>query len=62
MFILDDSGSMHWEGMPDELAGYGGENRLYAFPPPSHVYGGPNYFNGSERILSFDDSSGSITA
>ncbi|OYY73389.1 MAG: hypothetical protein B7Y40_09195 [Gammaproteobacteria bacterium 28-57-27] len=56
MFILDDSGSMHWEAMPDSLT-----YSDYLFPPPSHVYGGANYSDGSETIVAFDDTSSTNT-
>ena len=52
MYILDDSGSMHWEIMPDNFT-----YSEYLFPMPSHVYGGANYSDGNERIVAFDDSS-----
>ncbi|MDD2892706.1 MAG: PilC/PilY family type IV pilus protein [Halothiobacillaceae bacterium] len=52
MFILDDSGSMHWEAMPDALT-----YSEYMFPPPSHVYGNANYSDGNEYIVAFDDTS-----
>ncbi|MEW5838114.1 MAG: PilC/PilY family type IV pilus protein [Pseudomonadota bacterium] len=52
MYILDDSGSMHWEIMPDSIT-----YREYNFPPPTHVYGGQNYSDGSETIVSFADTS-----
>ena len=56
MFILDDSGSMHWEAMPDSLT-----YTDYLFPPPSHVYGKPNYSDGNEKIVAFDDTSSTNT-
>ncbi len=36
MFILDDSGSMHWEITPDSYS-------YFVFPRPSNVYGSSNY-------------------
>jgi len=41
MFILDDSGSMHWEIMPDENM----YHSTYLFPRPAGVYGGSDYAN-----------------
>ena len=48
LFVLDDSGSMHWEIMPDsELRG-----NYYMFPRPSGLYGAGDY---SERVPNFFD-------
>lgn len=41
MFTLDDSGSMHWESMPDELFNY----TLFVFPRPTGIYGSGDYTN-----------------
>ena len=41
MFILDDSGSMQWEVMPDESMHFS----IYLFPRPSGLYGGSDYIN-----------------
>lgn len=40
MMILDDSGSMHWEAMPDEVTYV-----YYMFPRATSVYGGGDYTN-----------------
>lgn len=40
MMILDDSGSMQWEAMPDEIT-----HISYLYPPPSNLYGGSTYGN-----------------
>ncbi len=40
MFVLDDSGSMHWEGMPDGITYFS-----YLYPRPSGLYGGSDYAN-----------------
>jgi type IV pilus assembly protein PilY1 len=48
MFLLDDSGSMQWEVMPDENLHYS----YYLFPPPNKLYGGNNY---TSRVPTFDD-------
>lgn len=48
MFILDDSGSMHWEIMPDEVL-----FSYYLFPRPASVYGAGDYEN---MVLAFDDN------
>lgn len=39
LFVLDDSGSMQWEVMPDENLHFS----IYLFPRPSSVYGGSVY-------------------
>lgn len=41
MFTLDDSGSMHWEVMPDENLHYSN----FMFPRPNGIYGGTDYSN-----------------
>ena len=48
MFILDDSGSMQWEAMPDALVA-----TEYLFPRPLLLYGGDTYGN---NVLEFDDN------
>jgi type IV pilus assembly protein PilY1 len=40
-FVLDDSGSMHFEYMPGDVPTVG--LTLYAFPQPNSVYGGGDY-------------------
>lgn len=40
VFLLDDSGSMQWEIMPDDLV-----SAYYMFPRGSSVYGGSDYAN-----------------
>lgn len=40
MMILDDSGSMQWEAMPDEITYID-----YLYPRPSNLYGGSTYGN-----------------
>ena len=56
LFLLDDSGSMQFEMMPDTLTytndPYGRDWVVYLFPPKD-VYGGGTY---EPRIPSFDDS------
>ena len=52
MFLLDDSGSMHWELMPDAMVG-GGGTIYFTFPRPAGVYG--NASNYDARILAFHD-------
>jgi type IV pilus assembly protein PilY1 len=56
LFLLDDSGSMQFEMMPDTLTytndPYGRDWVVYLFPPKD-VYGGGTY---ERRIPSFDDS------
>ena len=42
MFLLDDSGSMHWEFMPDEL-GYPLSYNAFMYPQPANVYGAGDY-------------------
>ena len=51
LFVLDDSGSMQWEAMPDEIQN--GTN--YLFPMPNNLYGGSTY---DKRIPSFEDTNG----
>lgn len=41
MFIIDDSGSMHWEIMPDENLG----GTYYIFPRVNGIYGAGDYAN-----------------
>ena len=48
MFTLDDSGSMHFEIMPQELII---ESVRYMFPRASGVYGGSDYSN---YVVDFD--------
>lgn len=50
MFVLDDSGSMHWEITPDEYL----YSSYYVFPRVSGNYGGSDYSN---QVLSFRDAS-----
>lgn len=40
MFTLDDSGSMQWEIMPDDITYFS-----YLYPRPSGLYGGTDYAN-----------------
>lgn len=40
MFTLDDSGSMQWEIMPDDITYF-----AYLYPRPSGLYGGTDYAN-----------------
>ncbi|RKZ83848.1 MAG: pilus assembly protein PilY, partial [Gammaproteobacteria bacterium] len=49
MFTLDDSGSMHWEFMPEENRRW----TLFVFPRPASVYGGADYNN---QLPNFDDT------
>ncbi len=49
MFLLDDSGSMQWEVMPDEKLYFSN----YLFPVPDRLYGGRNY---PEDVPTFDDN------
>ncbi|CAA0109382.1 Type IV pilus biogenesis factor PilY1 [Zhongshania aliphaticivorans] len=51
MYILDDSGSMHFEIMPDSLIE---DTARYIFPRASGVYGGSDYDN---RVPTVDDNS-----
>lgn len=58
LFMLDDSGSMQFEMMPEDLAwaysdGYVVRSVIYLFPPPASQYGGENYYYG---LPSFDDN------
>ncbi|AKJ96381.1 hypothetical protein TVD_01420 [Thioalkalivibrio versutus] len=48
MFILDDSGSMHWDILPDDSI-----YSYYTFPRPSGVYGSSNY---SHFVVNFNDN------
>ncbi len=48
MFTLDDSGSMHWENMPDGLT-----FQYFMFPRPVGLYGGADYPN---RVPLFRDN------
>lgn len=40
MMILDDSGSMQWEAMPDDMV-----YSYYLYPRPNNLYGGSTYNN-----------------
>lgn len=52
MFIMDDSGSMHWEVTPDNLLG-----GYFVYPFTNGIYGSSNY---SSNVASFrDDGSAS---
>jgi type IV pilus assembly protein PilY1 len=48
MFTLDDSGSMHWEIMPEEV-----RYSYFVYPSASDVYGTSNYTN---YVVSFTES------
>ena len=48
MMILDDSGSMHWEIMPDELT-----IATFVFPRADGIYGGSDYDN---RVATVDNN------
>lgn len=48
MFLLDDSGSMQWEVMPDENLYFA----YYLFPRPNMVYGGDAY---TSQVPTFQD-------
>lgn len=59
MFVLDDSGSMHFEFMPEENDA-GADYKPYVYPQPLGVYGGGDYAIscGGERryyVPSFQD-------
>lgn len=63
MFIIDDSGSMHFEYIPDSIGTIATNYRAYMFPQPSGVYGSGDYAarlcDGSPRLYfvpTFDDS------
>lgn len=46
MFTLDDSGSMHWEYMPDNLiTDLWFKEPIYMFPRANHIYGAGDYKN-----------------
>ncbi|MCB1919536.1 MAG: pilus assembly protein PilY [Candidatus Competibacteraceae bacterium] len=49
MFILDDSGSMQWEHMPDQTMYF----TTYVFPRPSSIYGGSTY---TSQVPDFNDA------
>ncbi|MEN8820268.1 MAG: hypothetical protein ABF271_04085, partial [Abyssibacter sp.] len=48
-FLLDDSGSMQWEVMPDQNLYFA----YYLFPPPASLYGGSMY---AYQVPGFDDN------
>lgn len=48
MMILDDSGSMQWEMLPDDVTYF-----AFTFPRVSGVYGGSDYAN---QLASFEDN------
>lgn len=48
-FLLDDSGSMQWEVMPDQNLYFA----YYLFPPPASLYGGTMY---AYQVPGFDDN------
>jgi type IV pilus assembly protein PilY1 len=49
MFTLDDSGSMHWEFMPEENRRW----TIFTFPRPAGVYGGADY---TSQVPNFNDN------
>ncbi|WP_460856479.1 pilus assembly protein [Rheinheimera gaetbuli] len=51
-FVLDDSGSMQWEVMPDDYVFVNGQIQGYLFPLQPEMYGGLNHFD--RRIPTFD--------
>ncbi|WP_168735178.1 pilus assembly protein [Pseudothauera rhizosphaerae] len=55
MFILDDSGSMHYEITPDDYRAAGRTNGdvRFVFPRPAGVYGGSDYAN---TVSTVDDN------
>lgn len=55
MFIIDDSGSMHWEVTPDEYLG----TAYYVFPRAAGNYGGGDYDN---VVVSFRDAAPALAA
>ncbi len=57
MFILDDSGSMQFEVMPESLRSF---STIYLFPPRSNMYGGSTYI--SRIVVFLDDDSGNVRA
>jgi len=50
VFVLDDSGSMHWELMPDDLI-----HSYYLFPRATSIYGAGDYTN---YVPTFEDGYG----
>ena len=65
LFLLDDSGSMQFEMMPDALTIFpdGATTAtplgVYLFPPPNNVYGAPIYGSGWASLVlipSFEDT------
>lgn len=55
MFIIDDSGSMHWEVTPDEYLG----TAYYVFPRADGNYGAGDYAN---NVVSFRDAAPAAAA
>jgi type IV pilus assembly protein PilY1 len=61
MFIIDDSGSMMWETMPDELTnlfsvGCCSNYMMWVYPRTNGLHGADDYANGL-RVPSFDPTS-----
>jgi len=52
MFLLDDSGSMQFEILPDSLTSLTSSNTYFLFPRPSNPYGGTTFNNA---YLGLDD-------
>jgi type IV pilus assembly protein PilY1 len=52
MFLLDDSGSMQFEILPDSLTSLTSSNTYFLFPRPTNPYGGSTYDNA---YLGLDD-------
>lgn len=52
MFVLDDSGSMQWEIMPDELLYRAEDNGdvYYLYPRADGIYGGSDYANNVATV------------
>src|SRR5687768_6284530 len=49
MMTLDDSGSMQWEFLPEDLMG----SSMWMYPRPSNPYGGSTYTN---QVPNFNDN------
>lgn len=52
MFILDDSGSMHYEVTPDEARAGSGLATRFVYPRAAGVYGGGDYANNVPSFAS----------
>lgn len=64
VFVIDDSGSMQWETMPDELTKYHGaalanEAVMWVYPPVANLHGGTAQYD-SRRTVRFSGNNAAM--